>query len=47
MNSLDLEKAIESLVNWVIDSDPEEVTNYIDKLRSDHPKLTSKQIAEK
>jgi hypothetical protein len=44
---LDLEKAIESLVNWVIDSDPEEVTNYIDKLRSDHPKFTSKQIAEK
>ena len=47
MDFLDLEKAIESLVNWVIDSDPEEVTNYIDKLRSDHPKLTSKQIAEK
>lgn len=47
MDFLDLEKAIESLIDWVIGSDPKEVINYINKLRSDHPKLTSKQIAEK
>ena len=47
MDFLDLEKAIESLVNWVIGSDPEEVTNYINKLRSDNPQFTNKQIAEK
>lgn len=47
MDFLDLEKAIEFLINRVIGSDPKEVINYIDKLRSDNPKLTSKQIAEK
>jgi len=44
---LDLEKAIETLVNWVISSDSEEITKYINKLRSDNPQFTSKQIAEK
>jgi hypothetical protein len=31
MNFLDLEKAIESLIDWVIGSDPKEVINYIDR----------------
>ena len=47
MNFSDLEKAIESLIDWVISSDPEEVTNYINKLRSENPEFTNKQIAEK
>jgi hypothetical protein len=47
MNFSDLEKAIESLIDWVIGSDPGEVTNYINKLHSDHPEFTNKQIAEK
>jgi hypothetical protein len=34
MNFSDLEKAIESLIDWVIGSEPGEVTNYINKLRS-------------
>ncbi|MBD2130288.1 EcsC family protein [Microcoleus sp. ZQ-A2] len=47
MNFSDLEKAIESLIDWVIGSEPEEVTNYINKLRSDNSEFTNKQIAEK
>lgn len=47
MDCLDLEKAIESLIDWVIGSEPGEVTNYIDKLRSENPEFTNKQIAEK
>src|ERR687885_475244 len=47
MNFSDLEKAIESLIDWVIGSEPGEVTNYINKLRSENPEFTNKQIAEK
>jgi hypothetical protein len=47
MNFSDLEKAIESLIDWVIGSESDEVTNYINKLRSDNPEFTNKQIAEK
>src|ERR671932_699748 len=47
MNSLDLEKVIEFLINRVIGSNPKEVINYIDKIRSDNPEFTNKQIAEK
>lgn len=47
MNYLDLEKAIESLIDWVIGSDPKEVIDYINKIRSDNPQFTNKQIAEK
>ena len=47
MNFSDLEKAIESLIDWVIGSEPGDVTNYINKLRSENPEFTNKQIAEK
>ncbi|HEY9612493.1 EcsC family protein [Allocoleopsis sp.] len=47
MNFSDLEKAIESLIDWVIGSEPKEITNYINKLGSYNPEFTNKQIAEK
>lgn len=42
-----LEKALESLIDWIIGTDSEEVTNYINKIRSDNPQLSNKQISEK
>lgn len=42
-----LEEALESLINMIISSDPEEINEYLDKIRSENPTLSKKEIAEK
>lgn len=42
MDSSVLQQAFESLIDWIIGSEPEEVTKYIDKIRSDNPWLTNR-----
>lgn len=46
MDSSGLQQAFESLIDWIIGSEPEEVTKYIDKIRSDNHWLTNRQISE-
>ncbi|MBD1807855.1 EcsC family protein [Microcoleus sp. FACHB-SPT15] len=47
MDFSELEKALESLIDWIISSEPQEITSYVDQLRSDNPRLSNRQIAEK
>lgn len=46
MNSLELQQALESLINWIISSDSEEVTKYVNKIRLDNSRLNNRQISE-
>ena len=42
-----LEEALESLINMIISSDPEEINEYLDKIRSENATLSKRAIAEK
>lgn len=41
-----LEKSLESVIDWIIGSDSDEITSYIRKIRLDRPGLSNKQVAE-
>ncbi|MBD2039718.1 EcsC family protein [Microcoleus sp. FACHB-672] len=42
-----LQEALESLINMMISSDPEEINKYLNKIRSENPTLSKRAIAEK
>ncbi|MBW4680243.1 MAG: hypothetical protein KME19_09025 [Microcoleus vaginatus WJT46-NPBG5] len=42
-----LQEALESLINMMISSEPEEINKYLDKIRSENPTLSKRAIAEK
>lgn len=42
-----LQQALESLIDWIVSSDSQKVTDYITKLRLNNPQLNNRQIAEK
>lgn len=42
-----LEKALESLIDLFVASDPQEVKNYADKIRLNNPLLSQREIAQK
>ncbi|MBD1893312.1 EcsC family protein [Coleofasciculus sp. FACHB-129] len=47
MNISVLQEALESLINTIISSDPEEMNKYLNKIRSENPTLSKRGIAEK
>ena len=47
MDTSVLQESLEKLIDWIIGSDADEITNYINSIRSEKPHLTKKQIAEK
>jgi len=46
MDTLGLEQSLESLIDWIIGSEPEEVRNYINDIRSNNSHLTNREICE-
>jgi hypothetical protein len=36
-----------SFMDWIMASDPQDVTKYVDKIRSDHPSLNRREVAQK
>ncbi len=46
MDFLNLQKSLESLIDWIIGSDSEEVANYINQIRSDNPEFNNRQICD-
>lgn len=47
MDVLDLQKSLESLIDWILETDPDEVRDYVDELCLEHPKVDKRKIAEK
>lgn len=46
MDVLDLQKSFESLLDWVLETEPDEVRDYVNEIRLRHPKLDKRQIAQ-
>jgi hypothetical protein len=42
-----LQEALESLINMMSSSDPEEINKYLNKIRSENPTLSKREIARK
>lgn len=47
MDVLDLQKSLESLIDWILETDPHEISDYVDQLCLEHPELEKRKIAEK